>query len=132
MEIGVDGVLKPVRVALIPEMPLDLLLGVNDFIHTHSEATPVISGNQNLMVLTRSQKRRQAVTRHTTLATTTTTSPSSLTPHMPAVIVQADAERETTESQPAIEAASELVESNSIQADPRNKIEADGPGNTYK
>ena len=52
VEIGVDGVLKPVRVALIPEMPLDLLLGANDFMHTHSEATPVISGNQNLMVLT--------------------------------------------------------------------------------
>ena len=52
-------------------------------------------------------------------------------PHMPAVIIQTDAERETTEHRPAIEAASELVESNSTQADPRNKIEADGSGNTY-
>ena len=30
VRVGIDGVWKVVRVALIPEMPVDLLIGVND------------------------------------------------------------------------------------------------------
>lgn len=50
VEVGVDGGWKPVRVALIPELPLDLLLGAKDFVHTGPGTTSAPCGFQNLMV----------------------------------------------------------------------------------
>ena len=56
VQVGIDGVLKPVRVALIPETPVDLLIGVNDF----SSGNLPTSDSHNVMVMTRQQKRHQA------------------------------------------------------------------------
>ena len=55
--MGIDGVLKPVRVAL---MPVDLLIGVNDFTPTSSgERSMSTDVNYNLVVMTRQQKHQQ-------------------------------------------------------------------------
>ena len=62
VQVGIDGVRKPVRVALIPEMPVDLLMGVNDLALAGSRNMPG-SDNHNLMVVTRRQKRQQMANR---------------------------------------------------------------------
>ena len=70
VEVRIDGVLKPARVTMIPEMPTDLLTGVNDF----SSGNVPTSDSHNVMV-TRQQKHQQAAERQKNLATTVTASP---------------------------------------------------------
>lgn len=72
VQVGIDGVLKPVSVALIPGMPV---IGV-DLAPTSSgeNSTP---NNHNLMVMTRQQQCQQAAGRQKNQATAVTTASSS-------------------------------------------------------
>ena len=81
VQVGIDGVLEPVRVALIPEMPVDLLIGVNDF----SSGRVPTNVNHNMVVMTRQQKRQQAAQRQKNLATTVTASPFPVVSPAPSI-----------------------------------------------
>ena len=73
----IDGVWKVVRVALIPEMPVDLLIGVNDL--ALASSGEMLSDDHNLMVMTRQQKRQQMIARQENQTTAVTASPAPLT-----------------------------------------------------